>query len=534
LLIVGGAITVTVSEAVPPVPPSVELTAPVVFTCAPAAIPFTLTENVHDDPAPGEAVSVPPDKETVEGVPGGLLIVAVIVPLPQLPVTVVDASFSPAGRLSVNATPLNALAVFGFVTVKLSVVLLLSGMVFGLNDLLMVGGATTVTVAEAVNPIPPSVDVTALVVLACDPAVMPVTLTENVQDDPAPGEAVNVPSDKLTVEGLPGGLLIVAVIVPLPQLPVIVVDASFSPAGRLSVNATPLSALAVLGFVTVKLNVVLLLSGMLVGLNALLIVGGPTTTSDVLDVFPVPATVSLIVTLLGAVPATVPLTLSEIVHDAPAARLAPVKLMLPDPGVAGGVVLQVLVKPFGVATTSVPGAALGRVSVNEIPLSTDTALLFGFVIVKVRLVVPLSGILLVPNTLPMVGGLITVRLGLAVAVLPLPASVESIVTLLGFIPSEVPVTFTFIVHGLALTGRAAFRKLMLVAPGLAVILPPQPLTTPGDDATTRPGTVPPEVRSSVKLALMVTTFGLVIENVIVLVPPVLMTVGLKLFAIDGG
>src|SRR5215470_17275342 len=132
---VGGAITVSVSVAVVPVPPSVELTLPVVLTCAPALMPVTLTEKVHDDPAAGDAVSVPPDKLTVDGVPGGLLMVAVMVPLPHDPVTVVEANFSPPGKLSVNATPLNALVVLGFVTVKLKVLLLFRGTLVGLNDL---------------------------------------------------------------------------------------------------------------------------------------------------------------------------------------------------------------------------------------------------------------------------------------------------------------------------------------------------------------------------------------------------------------
>ena len=48
--------------------------------------------------------------------------------------------------------------------------------------------------------------------------------------------------------------------------------------------------------------------------------------------------------------------------------------------------------------------------------------------VKVRLVVPFSGIVAAPNALAMVGGLMTVRL--ADDVLPLPASVELMVTLL--------------------------------------------------------------------------------------------------------
>lgn len=303
--------------------------------------------------------------------------------------------------------------------------------------------------------------------------------------------------------------------------------------GSVSLKATPVRSPAAVrfGLLMVKVIVVIPLSGMLPeGLNALLIVGGATTVRDVLEVLPVPAIVSLTVTLLFLSPAVAPLTFTEMVQLAPAARLAPVNDTVPEPATAVGVVLQVLVKPFGVATTKPEG----RLSVNEMPLRTDAALLFGLVIVNVRLVVPFSGMVEAPKTLLIVGGSMTVKLGLAVAVLPLPASVESMVTLLGFIPSLVPVTFTVIVHGLPLTGKAAFKKLMLVAPALAVTLPPQPLTTLGVDATTKPLTVPPEVRSSVKLALMVTTLGLVIENVMVLVPLTLITAGLKLLAMEGG
>ena len=49
LLIVGGAATLSVAVLlVIPVPPSVELIAPVVFAASPAAVPFTSTLKVHD------------------------------------------------------------------------------------------------------------------------------------------------------------------------------------------------------------------------------------------------------------------------------------------------------------------------------------------------------------------------------------------------------------------------------------------------------------------------------------------------------
>src|SRR5262249_58553497 len=125
--------------------------------------------------------------------------------------------------------------------------------------------------------------------------------------------------------------------------------------------------------------------------------------------------------------------------------VAPVKLMTPEPAVAVGVVLQVLVKPLGVATTSVPGAAFGKVSVNEIPLSVETALLLGLVIVNVRLVVPFKGIVEAPNTLAIDGGLITLRLGVADAVFAFPPSVEAIATLFGLRPSLGPVPAPLVV-----------------------------------------------------------------------------------------
>ena len=83
----------------------------------PAVVPVTATEKVQDDPAAGDAVSVPPDRLMLP-----LPAVAVIVPLPQEPVIFgVVATTTPAGRLSVKATPLNATLVFGLVMVKLSV-----------------------------------------------------------------------------------------------------------------------------------------------------------------------------------------------------------------------------------------------------------------------------------------------------------------------------------------------------------------------------------------------------------------------------
>ena len=108
----------------------------------------------------------------------------------------------------------------------------------------------------------------------------------------------------------------------------------------------------------------------------------------------------------------------------PGARLAPDRETEPEPAVAVGVPEQVVVKPLGVATTS----PAGRVSVKEIALSVWFTLVLE--IVKVRLVVPFSGIVAAPNAFAIVGGLITNRFALEVEFAPVPAAVELIVTLL--------------------------------------------------------------------------------------------------------
>jgi hypothetical protein len=112
------------------------------------------------------------------------------------------------------------------------------------------------------------------------------------------------------------------------------------------------------------------------------------------------------------------------VQLAPGAKLAPDNETEDDPATAVGVVLQVLVKPLGVATTS----PAGRLSVKEIALSVWFTLVLEMV--KVRLVVPFNGIVAAPNAFAIVGGLMTSRFALEVEFAPVPAAVELMVTLL--------------------------------------------------------------------------------------------------------
>src|SRR5258708_3926025 len=281
LVIVGGAATVRFAVAVPPapllVPPLVEVMFPVVLVYWPDAAPVTVTENGQD---PAATVMLAPLSEIVVG------LVVVRVP-PQTELELV-ATVKPAGRVSVKPTPVSvAVLPIGWLMLKFSDVVWFRGMLLGTKILLTLGGATTVKTAVAVAPVPPSVDVTAPVVLFLVPLPSPFTSTEKVHDDPAAGEAVSVPPDKLIVV-----LFCTAVIVPAPQEPVTfggLATATF--VGRSSGNATPLRGLAVFGFVMAELSMLVPPNGTLVGLKALLIVGGATTVRLAFDVLPVPPSV---------------------------------------------------------------------------------------------------------------------------------------------------------------------------------------------------------------------------------------------------
>jgi hypothetical protein len=197
----------------------------------------------------------------------------VVVSVPPQTVDVAFATVSPVGSVSVNATPVSETALAaGFVMVNVSDVVAFSAMVFGLKTLAIAGGATTWRVAVAVLPVPPSVEVTALVVLTCAPAAVPVTFTENVQLL----LAAIVPPVRLMVF-VPW----VAVIVPAPQVPVRPFGVEMiRPAGSVSEKAMPLSGVP-FGLVMVKLRLVEPFRGMLAAPNALAMLAGPTTVTEV-------------------------------------------------------------------------------------------------------------------------------------------------------------------------------------------------------------------------------------------------------------
>src|SRR5690349_16208281 len=102
---------VILADAVPPDPDSVALTAPVVLFFTPALVEKTFTEKVQL----ALEASVPPVKVILLD-PA----VAVITPSPHVPVSPFGvATTNPAGRLSVNPTPVSAIPLLGLLIVKL-------------------------------------------------------------------------------------------------------------------------------------------------------------------------------------------------------------------------------------------------------------------------------------------------------------------------------------------------------------------------------------------------------------------------------
>jgi hypothetical protein len=274
-----GASMSIVAVAWLPDPPSLEVTVPVVLILCPPLVPTTFTEKVQEPPP----AIVPPERlitEKPETVP------VVIVPAPHDPVSPFGvATVRPAGSVSPNPTPLSDTVAFGLVMVKLSVVVAFRLMLAAPNAFAMLGGPITVILAVLlVAPAPLSVDDMGPVVLFCTPAAMPFTFKLMVQEafaasvalvrliEPDAAAAVTVP---LQVVANPLGVAI------------------WSPAGNVSLKATPVSPIVVFGLFSVKVSDVFAFSRMLAAPKALVIVGGVATVKLAEAVLPVPPLVEL-------------------------------------------------------------------------------------------------------------------------------------------------------------------------------------------------------------------------------------------------
>lgn len=172
MLIEGGAITVSVSLAVLPVPPLVEETAPEVLFFVPAVVAVTLTLKVQEPPP----IIEPPVRETEVAAATGVKVPPQVLVAPGVAATSV-----PAGKVSEKATPVSAIRVLGLLMVKVKVVTPPTAIGSGEKFLLMEGGEMTVRVSVAVLPVPPLVEEILPEVLVLIPAVVEVTTTVIVQ-----------------------------------------------------------------------------------------------------------------------------------------------------------------------------------------------------------------------------------------------------------------------------------------------------------------------------------------------------------------
>lgn len=222
--------------------------------------------------------------------------------------------------------------------------------------LLIAGGPTTVREAVLLGtPVPLSVDSGALVVLFLTPAVVPVTFTVSVHEEPG----AMVPPPKFNVVS-PG----VAFQVPLQVEPIPAGLATCNPAGKLSEKSTPVRVMPAFGLVKVSVNCDTPPTGIVVGLNALLTVGGAATDKVALAVLPVPALAEVTLpVVLFFTPPVVAVTLTTIVQVPAAETVPPLNVSVVSPALGANVPPHDVDAP-GVAATCNPE---GKESVNPTP-----------------------------------------------------------------------------------------------------------------------------------------------------------------------
>src|ERR1043166_6208509 len=522
LVIVGsGASTSMVAVAWLPEPAFAEVTVPVVLTLCPPLVPVTLIENVQEPPA----VIVPFARLTTEKPE---TVPVVIVPAPHEPVSPFGFGIvKPAGSVSPKPTPVSATVAFGFVMVKVSVVVSFKLMLAAPNAFAMLGGPITVMLAVLlVAPAPLSFDEIGPVVLFCTPACTPVTFRLIVHEPFAASD----PPVRL-IEPDPAA----AVVVP-PQLLVRPFGvATTRPAGSVSLKVTPVSPIDAFGLLMLKVSDVLAFSRMLAAPKAFVIVGGVATVRLAVAVLPVPPLVEVTLpVVLVNWPAAAPVTVTEKVHWPPTATDAPASEML-----VGFVVVSVPPQTVDVPLATV--SPVGSVSLKATPASA-AVLPAGLVMVNVSEVVAFSAILLGLNTLAIDGGATTCSRAVLLAV-PVPPSVEltAPVVLLAS-PATVPFTSTLIVHDV-LWATLPPERLITPVPAVAVPVPPHVLLTVGVAETTRVAEPGPLLTGSVSLnatpvrspsAGVAGLFGLLMVKVTVVVPFRGMLAAPKAFAIVGG
>src|SRR5260221_4089095 len=243
---------------------------------------------------------------------------------------------------------------------------------------MLIAGAGSFTNTDAVDvlAVPPFVELT-VTELALSPVVVPVTVTLKEQ---VPLAASEPPLSEMVSSV--GETLLVTVNVP-PHCELEDVTTS-KPVGKVSVKLTPVSAVAVLGFVIVNDRLVVFPVKIGFAVKDLAITGGSITVSDEVPMPPevVLGPVSVEETLLLTFvydPAVAPVTVILIVH-VPLAAIVP-----PESEIVRG---EVRVKVPAVQAVEVPDVTVkpdGSTSLNETPVKAVVVL--GFVSVNVSVLV---------------------------------------------------------------------------------------------------------------------------------------------------
>ena len=171
----------------------------------------------------------------------------------------------PVGNGSLTPTPASAVLLLGLVIVRVRVEVAFTPIVARLKVLVIVGGARTAKVAEAVPPVPP-LQVKLPVVLGNDPAEAAVTLTDTAH---VPLAAIEPPLR--LIEGSPAfGEKVPLQVFVAPG--VLATSMAEGEVGKVSLTATPVSAVLV-GLVIVSVRTEVPPGRIEVGLKVLAIVG---------------------------------------------------------------------------------------------------------------------------------------------------------------------------------------------------------------------------------------------------------------------
>jgi hypothetical protein len=150
----GEALTSTADEETLPVPAFVDVTGFVVLVYDPATAPVTVTVKLQVLDA---GIVLPDSVISLGGI-------SVTVPPPHMTADALG-TVRPTGNVSVKDTPVRPRALFGLEMMNWRPVVVLTGILFGLKDVDMVGasGADTARVADPEFPVPALLEVTALV-----------------------------------------------------------------------------------------------------------------------------------------------------------------------------------------------------------------------------------------------------------------------------------------------------------------------------------------------------------------------------------